>query len=150
MTPRERMLRTLRGQPADRVPLVLPGFSCRSSNDLEKIADPLRRKIAERVIDETEFRVQIPSRINRMLVTPPQRIRTEHGNLPNGNRRTLGVIDTPLGELTFVTEWDPRSRTGWQVKYPVESREDIKKIVSVTRIYNPVVAIMIYYYFYHN
>ncbi len=131
MNPRERILNTLRGQMADRVPLVLPGFSCRSHGDLEKIGDPLRRKIAERVIDETDFRVQVPSYINRMLVTPPQRIRTEQKNLPNGNRRTFGVIDTPLGELTYVTEWDPRSRTGWQVKYPVENKSDVKKIASV-------------------
>lgn len=131
MSPRERILRTLKGRAADRVPLVLPGFSCRSRDDLKKIGDPLRRKIAERVIEETDFRVQIPSYINRMLVTPPQRIRTKQKNLSNGNRRTLGMIDTPLGELTYLTDWDPRSRTGWQVKYPVESERDIKKIASV-------------------
>ena len=131
MNPRERILRTLRGQKADRVPLVLPGFICRSRDDLERIGDPLRRKIAERIIDETDFRIQVPPHINRMLVTPPQRIRTEHRNLPNGNRRTFGTIDTPLGELTFVTEWSPRSQTGWQVKYPVEDEQDIKKIASV-------------------
>jgi len=131
MNPKERILSTLRGQKADRVPLVFPGFSCRSHDDLEKIGDPLRREIAGRIIDETEFRVQVSSYINRMLVTPPQRIQSEQKNLPNGNRRTFGIIDTPLGELTYVTEWDPRSRTGWQVKYPVESEEDIKKIASV-------------------
>jgi len=131
MNPRERILRTLRGQTADRVPLVLPGFVCRSRADAQKIGDPLRRKIAERIVDETSFRVQVPSRINRMLVTPPQRIRTRQEHLPNGNRRTFGAIDTPLGELTFVTEWNPRSQTGWQVKYPVETQEDIKKIASV-------------------
>ena len=131
MNPRERILRTLRGQVADRVPIVLPGFSYRSGDEVSKVPDPLRRKIAERVIDETDFRVQIPSRINRMLVTPPQRIRTEQKDLSNGNRQVLGTIDTPLGELTYVTEWDPRSRTSWMVKYPVENKEDIKKIASV-------------------
>ena len=131
MNPRERILNTLMGNPADRVPLVLPGFSCRCRENLKNIGDPLRRSIAERIIDETDFRVQTPAFINRMLVTPPQRIRTEHKNLPNGNRRSTGVIDTPLGELTFISEYDPRSRTGWQVKYPVENKEDIKKIASV-------------------
>jgi hypothetical protein len=131
MNPRDRLLTTLKGEKADRVPLVLPGFSYRTHGALEKINDPLRKKIAERVMDETEFRVQVPSHINRMLVTPSQRIKTERKDLPNGNRRNLGVIDTPLGELTFITEWDPRSRTGWQVKYPVETEADIKKIASV-------------------
>ena len=131
MNPRERILTTMRGEKADRVPLVLPGFSCRSHEDLEKIRDPLRREIAERVIYETDFRVQVSPYINRMLVTPPQRIRTEQKSLPNGNRQTLGVIDTPLGELTYASEWNPVSSTGWQVKYPVETEEDIKKIASV-------------------
>ena len=131
MNPRERILSTLRGQKPDRVPLVLPGFSCRSHDDVGRIADPLRRKIAQRVIDETDFRVQVPSYINRMLVTPPQRIRVETKHLPNGNSQTLGVIDTPLGELTYATEHDPRSATGWQLKYPVESKADIKKLASV-------------------
>ncbi len=129
--PRERILRTLRGEKADRVPIVLPGFSYRSRSDVEKIADPLRRKIAERVMDKTDFRTQIPCYINRMLVTPPQRIRTEHRDLANGNRQTIGFIDTPLGELTYVTEWNPGSRTSWQVKYPVENEDDIRKIASV-------------------
>jgi uroporphyrinogen-III decarboxylase len=66
-----------------------------------------------------------------MLVTPPQRIREEHKPLSDGKRRTFGVIDTPLGELTYVTDWDPHSSTSWQIKYPVENDEDIKKITSI-------------------
>ena len=122
----------MRGQKADRVPLALQGFSYNSRDHIEKIGDPLHREIAERIIDETDFRVTVPSCINRMLVTPPQRIRAEHKNLPNGNRRTFGVIDTPLGELTYVTELDPRVGTTWTVKYPVENESDIKKIASVS------------------
>ena len=48
MKPRERILRTLRGQVADRVPIVLPGFSYRSGDEVSKVPDPFRRKIAER------------------------------------------------------------------------------------------------------
>lgn len=131
MNPRERILRTLRGQTADRVPLVLPGFSSPSLDDIEKIGDPLRRRIVKRIGNEMDFRVRVPSYINRMLVTPSQRIRTEQKNLPSGRRQTFGVIDTPLGELTYIREWDARLRTGWMVKYPVEGETDIKKIASV-------------------
>lgn len=131
MNPRERILRTMRGEKADRVPLVLPGFSYRSRDDLKKINDPLRREIAERIIDETDFKVNIPSHMNRLLVTPPQRITHESKVLPNGKRRTIGKIHTPLGELTYVSDRYPHIGTSWWVKYPVESKEDIKKIASV-------------------
>ena len=131
MNPRERVLRTIRGQTADRVPLVIHGFSYSSRDQVKKVDDPLHQKIAERIIDKTDFRVVVPSYINRMLVTPPQRIRTAHKNLPNGNRRTFGLIDTPLGELNYVTEWDPRVGTSWTVKYPVENEADVKKIASI-------------------
>ncbi|MBD3183020.1 hypothetical protein GF312_12065 [Candidatus Poribacteria bacterium] len=131
MNPRERILKTMKGQKADRVPLVLPGFQCKSHEELKKMGDSYRKTIAKRIIDETGFRIGIPSHINRMLVTPNQRISHQREELPSGNRRNLGKIDTPLGELTFITEWDPKSRTGWQVKYPVETYDDIKKIASV-------------------
>ena len=131
MSPRERTLKVLKGQKADRVPIVLPGFICRSRNDIDRMRDPFRKKIAERIFDETVFMLDVPSYINRMLVTPPQRFRAENKDLPNGRRQTLGTIDTPLGELTYITEWDPLSATSWQVKYPVENEDDIKKIASV-------------------
>lgn len=131
MNPRERLLRTLRGEEADRVPLELTGFECASHAELDSIEDPLRRRVARRIIDETAFRVSVPSGINRFLITPPQRIRTEEEELPGGHVRTRGVIDAPLGELTFEREWAPESGTSWTVKYPVESERDIEKIASV-------------------
>ena len=47
MTPRERMLRTLRGERADRVPIVMPRFELRSREDAESIEEPFRRLIEE-------------------------------------------------------------------------------------------------------
>lgn len=131
MNPRERLLGAMRGEKTDRVPLSMYGFNPRSRDQIEKIADPLNRKITERIMDEMIFRIDTPTGTNRFLVTPPQRIKSEHKNLPNGNRRTFGTIDTPLGELTFVNEFDPQVGTSWGVKYPVETEEDIKKIASV-------------------
>jgi hypothetical protein len=131
MNPRDRLLTTIRGGEADRVPLVLPGFEFPSRAALEAHPDPLRRDIARRVFDTVAFRVQVPSYVNRYLVTPPQRITTETRPLPNGHSETRGVIDTPKGELTFITRHDPISNTTWQVKYPVESMEEIEKIASV-------------------
>jgi hypothetical protein len=117
--------------PPDRVPLVLPGFEFASRSDLDPLTDPRHRRLAERVFEHVPFRVLVPSRVNRMLVTPPGRIHERQETLPNGRTRVLGTIDTPLGELRYVNERDPVSQTGWHAEYPVKDRSDIEKIASV-------------------
>ena len=126
------MLGALAGRAVDRVPLDLAGFQFALREAIEKEADPFRRDVARRVFEETAFRHDVNSFVNRFLVTPPQRMRTEERELANGNTEATGVIDTPKGELTFVTAWDPKARTDWMVKYPVESREEALKLASVT------------------
>ena len=125
------MLAALAGREVDRAPLDLPGFQFRTRGEAEEILDPLRREVTLRVFDETAFRHGVNSFVNRFLVTPPQRIRRETTALPDGKRETRSIIDTPEGELTAINRWDPASRTGWTVKYPVESREDLAKLASV-------------------
>ena len=131
VNPRQRILTTLRGDRTDRVPLVLPGVTFQDAEEIARLTDPHRRELAERVFDETVYRVPVDSHVNRMLVTPPQRISRERTDLPNGDHRTRGTIDTPKGELTFATRHSRESSTTWQVKYPVETLADIEKIASI-------------------
>ena len=131
MTPRKRLLTMLKGGIPDRVPLVLPGFDFISRDTLESHPDPYRRDVARRVLNETTYRVQVPSYINRYLVTPPQRIHIETLELANGFQQTRGVIDTPKGNLTFTTRRDPLSDTTWTLEYPVKTSADIDKIASI-------------------
>ena len=131
MNPSARFLQTIRGERADRVPLHLPGFHARTREEIDTWPDPRRRAIAERIFDETHFEAGVPSHINRMLVTPPQRIHTEKRTLPKGEWWNDGVIETPKGSLTFQEHSDPVANTVWQTKYPVESLEDIEKIAAV-------------------
>ncbi|OPZ23121.1 MAG: Uroporphyrinogen decarboxylase (URO-D) [candidate division BRC1 bacterium ADurb.BinA364] len=131
MNPRERLLGALRGDRIDRVPLELAGFIHPTRDRIAALADPLRRRIAERVFDESAVRLTHPSRINRLLATPPQRIRSERRFLPDGRTETRQTIDTPKGELLCVTMHDPALLTSWTAKYPVESPADIEKIASV-------------------
>ncbi|MFO7955652.1 MAG: uroporphyrinogen decarboxylase family protein [Candidatus Brocadiia bacterium] len=131
MNPRERMLAALRGGPVDRVPLEPDGLECTGPDDLASFEDPLARRLAERVIDVSHFRVRHPSHINRYLVTPPQCIRSERHERDDGSAVISGVIETPKGDLTFRKEWDPSARTWWNVDYPVETVEDVEKIASV-------------------
>lgn len=131
MRPRDRMLRTIRGETADRVPLMLQGLRFCSREELNAVDDPLRREIGARILNETAFRVSVPSHTNRLFMTPPQRIRTERTKLSGGCTEVRGSIDTPQGELSFVQRVDPVSNTTWMIQYPVETREDIEKIASV-------------------
>jgi len=107
VNPRERFLAMMRGEPHDRVPIELYGFWHPDRASVEVVTDPLKRKIGERIVDELIFRTKVDAPLNRMLGTPPQRIRTTKKPLPNGHARVFGTIDTPKGELTFVEEWDP-------------------------------------------
>ncbi|HUW57176.1 MAG TPA: hypothetical protein VMZ92_11110, partial [Planctomycetota bacterium] len=120
MTPRERMLAALKGRRPDRVPMELYGFWLPDRDALAAVDDPLRREVGGRIIDDLVFRTKVDAPLNRLLGTPPQRIREKHEKLPNGNTRTFGAIDTPKGELTFVSEEDPVVGTTWMVKYPIE------------------------------
>jgi len=132
VTPRERLLRTLRGKPADRAPLLLEGLIYPSRAELDGEPDPLRREIAERIHNETAATINWPSHTNRYLVTPPQRMReTDRRPDGDGNVRVTTEIDTPAGPLTAVTGVNEQSRTTWTLKYPVEDFDDVEKIRSI-------------------
>lgn len=131
MTPRERWLKTMRGEVADRVPLVMPGCELAAREDIARLSNPNWRRVAERIVDQVTFDVRVPSHINRMLVTPGSHIHTEIEELPDGRQQVRGTIDTPRGDLHYVNERAPESDTTWHVEYPVKSRADIARIMSV-------------------
>jgi len=123
------MLAAVSGRDVDRLPLELAGFQ---GADLDSMREhPDRMKIAERILPHTHYYHQIPSGINRYLVTPSDRMHSKAETLGNGNIRTTTTIDTPKGVLTGITERDGKSDTTWTIKYPVESLQDIEAIASV-------------------
>ncbi len=130
MTPRQRLLTTIRGGAADRVPLVLEKFHCISPDEF---ADPLRREIAARVCDELTFNVEVATDLNRYLVTDPRHI-TEVSRETNaaGDVTVTKEIRTPKGVLTAIAVDNhfTNTDTPWTVKYPVESLADIEAIRS--------------------
>lgn len=128
MNPRERLLATLRGQTADRVPLILEGFHGVSP---EGVSDPGKREILDRVDGHLHFFQFCKSFVNRYLVTPPQRMNEMDRREQGGNVITTTEIDTPRGPLTARTGRNRTSDTTWTLKYPVETLSDIEKIRSV-------------------
>jgi len=128
MNPRERLLTTLRGGVADRVPLALEGL-IRAAVDPD--AEPTSREITERILDQTHYWRHWPTHGNRYLMTPSHRIREISSEERNGEVTIASRIDTPKGPLTAVVGRNTTSRTTWTLKYPVESLDDIRKIRSV-------------------
>ena len=131
MTPRARLLTTMRGEKADMVPLVIAGFDFDSKDAIESHPDPHHRDIARAVYDETTRYHLVPSYINRYLATPPQFTQTRTEKRPGGSKRHITTLATPKGELTAVNDFDPISGTAWMVKYPVETMDDIDRIASI-------------------
>lgn len=128
MTPRDRLLRALRGQPVDRVPLLLDGFHYPSADAIE---DPGKREIFDRIGHELTFFQSTEAYVNRYLVTPPQFMREIRREERDGAILTTTEIATPKGTLTAITGTNAVSPTTWTVKYPVESMHDLEAIRSV-------------------
>jgi len=125
MNPRQRLLAVMRAEAADRVPLVLAGLYQASP---ERVEDPGKREILDRVGEHLHFRQSYPAYVNRYLVTPRQRIKDTERRSRNGEVVTTTEIDTPKGPLTAVASRNSTSNTTWTLKYPVESLDDIERI----------------------
>jgi len=131
MTPRERLLTTLRGGKADRVPLVLEGAGRVSRSRVDAIEDAPWREICQRVYDQTHCVRSCNTGVNRYLVTPSRFMREVSRIERNGEVEVTTEIETPKGPLTAVTGHHIGVQTTWTKKYPVESLADVDKIRSI-------------------
>jgi len=127
MTPRQRLLTTIRGQTADRVPLDLEHFHCASPEDFR---DPGQREIASRVCEQMTHAIGVQTGLNRYLVTNPRHIREVSREKRNGHLQVTSEITTPKGALTAVVEFNELTETEWTTHYPVQSIADIEAIRS--------------------
>ena len=128
MGPRERLLTTLRGGTADRVPLILEGFHYA---DRDEVTEPAKRALLDRIFDQTHFFLGVNAQGNRLLMTPPQRLRRTRREESPTKVVDVVEIDTPRGPLTHVTGWVAGTSTSWTLKYACASRDDIEKIRSI-------------------
>lgn len=131
MSPRERLLAAVRGEPADRVPLVLEGFLHTRRAEIDALDDAARREIAARVFDRSHYWVHRGTGVNRYLVTPGQCMRRVSKVETDAGVEFTTEIATPRGPLTAVTGRDRTTETVWTKKYPCECLADIEKIRSV-------------------
>ena len=131
MNVRERFLKTVRGETADRVPLMGYGLAVGSREEIAKVKDPRRRELVKRAFPHTHAQWGVSTHGNRYLMTPPQRMKEiDRQETAEGVTATT-QIDTPKGSLTAVTTTNALTKTVWTTKYPCESLEDIEKIRSI-------------------
>jgi len=131
MSPRERLLATIRGEKTDRVPLGIWECTRNTRKEAKAIEDPAAREIALRVFDQVAGNVTWPSTVNRYMVTPPQFMHVVNRQQDGEKVTVTTEIRTPKGPLTAVTEQNTQTQTTWTVKYPVESLADIGRMRSL-------------------
>lgn len=145
MTPRERLLATLRHEEHDRVPLDIFAFNGYSTpqalglkgfrifdEPYEVLEDPNRIEIEERIADICTYQYGISTGVNRYLATPSQRIHEELVHSDSHRLVYRHTIDTPEGPLSALLERREGSVDNiWTIEYPVKGFEDLKKLASI-------------------
>ena len=138
MNHKERILRTARGEPVDRVPIaspvswtpaMLPGGPLQADlrhddANLNQVLD-----LVEEHCDEfTRSRGVVFDRGH--LQIPVQYIRKE--NTRKGNRViTINVVETPKGNLQGKSAAEDGIRTAWSIEPLIKDKGDVERILSV-------------------
>ena len=137
MTGRERLLKTLRGEKVDRVPIWLFETYVKDEN-LDEFTDGWMKKdkyfrdIKQFYYNNCEIikEYMLPGS-SRNLVIPQEFVNVgkikEHDNMKD----ITYEINTPKGILTYTDRLIRDISTVWKVEYPVKSTEDIDKLLSL-------------------
>jgi len=146
MTGKQRLMAAHRGQPVDRVPIWLrEGFPVgepypeRGHYTLGWMHDPLYVELFQDIAPHADAirGWGLNGWTNRYLMVPPHAIHTETTQVAEGVRRIDGYIETPRGNLPFLTEVKRGVATVWHLKTPVETLEDLKMLFEVPWDFEP-------------
>ena len=128
MSSRERLLTTLRGGQADRVPVTMYEFS--PYNDDWAIGEPSYAPLLELERAYGDSFVYVPIDCPILLGDPNSLHGTEEKHA-DGTMVNTTRIDTPAGALQTVTRRDPKMMTNWQVEPLIKSDEDIERVLAI-------------------
>jgi len=141
LSARERLLRTLRGEPTDRIP-IFPPVAWRPG--LDDAADPPEPWMAEPAFQDLIPLVEahgdpfVPidafgTLSDRRFFQIPDRYIEELPSQPHADQwhTRRYVVHTPDGDLRTVGEGQGNGRCNWCVEPLVKSREDVDKLLSV-------------------
>ena len=141
LTSCERILRTIRGEPVDRVPIAPPipwdpswGIEGREPDGW--MTEPNYRAVralAEQHCDEITGARGVAGLFGRGLMhIPPEaieRLPVEQAGILRRRRTTL--VHTPKGDLRTVDESDEGVNTGWYTEPLLKDKDDVERVLSV-------------------
>lgn len=117
MSPRERVLAVLRGQPVDKTPFTVYEYK-------------IPQCAVERKLRNAGLCI-VNRRNSVFTTTRPNCVSESHSYTENGRARTRSVVRTPVGELSSVSE--PAGFTSWTIEKFFKSREDYKALLFMVR-----------------
>jgi len=154
MTSQERILKTIKGEKTDRVPIYAPsitgmvinpagipivhnvayllrdgvpdtdGWIIQDSNYLEIV------KLAEEKCEKV-WTYEFPAFDRRFLLTPREFIKVAQIKENNGSLLITYQLQTPNGGLEYICEKQKNVSTVWDRKPLIEDKKDVEKIFSV-------------------
>jgi len=139
LTPHERILRTIRGEPVDRVPIFPPvawhSFWRILGEEPAWTADPnyaAVRKLVEEHCDDFASALGTGGLFDRRYFLVPHEAIDPQPVLKEGiRRRQVTIIHTPRGDLRTVEEWDEGVRTTWYTEPLLKDKKDVERLLSV-------------------
>jgi uroporphyrinogen-III decarboxylase len=163
LSSKERMLRTIAGQPVDRIPIIPPvpwqPLTPQPDPDNWK-AQPNYQQLIPLVAENCDFyaHLDIPERSpignerntekirgvatggifdRRFFFTHPERIRVIEDRRENGRRYTRFEVHTPKGDLTTIDVRPSDVDTVWTTEPLIKDVDDAGKILSAPHRFDP-------------
>jgi len=137
MTGRDRILKTLKGERVDRVPIWL-GRAFSNDHGFNDFTEEFKNRdkkfieLRSHYYGRCEiFRQYSMPRCNRLLVTPPEYIHLTEKNQSKDHVNMHFEISTPKGRLTYIDQEQKNISTRWRLEYPVKNKRDIEKLLAI-------------------
>ena len=133
MTPRQRLLATLRGEPTDRVPVSLyeiDGFTSAACPDHASY-EPIRRTARERLDNMVFCGGGIPGPMGFLMSAGGEDLVSHELSRKGTSTITVTRVRTPKGPLRTVTRRNPATYTTWTIEYLLKDGDDVDRLLSL-------------------
>lgn len=128
MTSRERLLAVLSRRVPDRVPVTI--YEHAPHSDGWANAEPSYAPLLELEQKYGDSFVRAPIDVP-VLLGDPNSVRGQSETSADGSLVKTSIIETPRGQLRWVTRRDPSQMTWWQIEPLIKSDEDIERVLAM-------------------